>query len=100
MFKQVAAAQAAAQEGARLQTAAAKANSDEAVGRHISFIDRLLEDKAELNRQCEKLTAQLRAMEEKHAVEEARYRYIYIYIYIYIGRHRDRERERERERER
>ena len=69
---EVAAAHAAAREGARVQTAAAKANAEEAVGRHISFIDRLLEDKAELNRQCEGLAARLRALEDKGAAAEAR----------------------------
>ena len=64
------AARRAAESQAASQAAAAKAAADEAVGRHLAFIDRLLADKAELSRQCENLAAQLKAQEERHAAAE------------------------------
>ena len=63
--EEVAAATAAAGQEAREQIAAAKAASEEAVGRHLAFIDRLLDDKAELAKQCEALEHRARASEER-----------------------------------
>jgi 5-azacytidine-induced protein 1 len=51
---------------------AAKAASEETISRHLEFIDRLLADKAELSKQCESLTSQMRSLEERYAAGEAK----------------------------
>lgn len=52
---------------------AAQADASEVtLKRHVEFIDRLLADKAELAKQCEGLSAQMRSLEERYAAGEAK----------------------------
>ncbi|KAL1525669.1 hypothetical protein AB1Y20_020519 [Prymnesium parvum] len=49
-----------------------KEQAEASIARHLSFIDRLLADKQELSKQCEGLTAQLRALEDKFVAAEVK----------------------------
>ena len=64
---QAASREMAAQAEAKLATQAEA--SELTIQRHLSFIDRLLSDKAELAKQCEALGGQLKALEDKYAAQ-------------------------------
>jgi hypothetical protein len=60
----IALAVATAADTAEEKLAQGHAQAEASIARHLSFIDQLLADKQELSRQCEALTAQLKATEE------------------------------------